>query len=65
MTTSAGSSRRWPIPPAAILDRLARGSATVGTLAEPLAMTSPAVSQHLKVLDEKAWSPTKRERSGG
>ena len=34
-----------------ILDRLARGSATVGTLAEPLAMTGPAVSQHLKVLE--------------
>jgi DNA-binding transcriptional ArsR family regulator len=36
----------------AILARLARGEATVGELAEPFAMTQPAVSQHLKVLEE-------------
>jgi DNA-binding transcriptional ArsR family regulator len=35
----------------AILARLARGEATVGELAEPFAMTQPAVSQHLKVLE--------------
>ena len=34
-----------------ILSRLTRGSATVSTLAEPLRMTGPAVSQHLKVLE--------------
>jgi DNA-binding transcriptional ArsR family regulator len=34
-----------------ILSRLTRGSATVGTIAEPLEMTGPAVSQHLKVLE--------------
>ncbi len=34
-----------------ILSRLTRGSATVGTIAEPLKMTGPAVSQHLKVLE--------------
>lgn len=34
-----------------ILSRLTRGSATVGTIAEPLEMTAPAVSQHLKVLE--------------
>jgi DNA-binding transcriptional ArsR family regulator len=34
----------------AILARLARGEATVMELAEPFAMTQPAVSQHLKVL---------------
>jgi DNA-binding transcriptional ArsR family regulator len=35
----------------AILARLARGEATVMELAEPFAMTQPAVSQHLKVLE--------------
>lgn len=34
-----------------ILSRLTRGSATVGTIAEPLKMTGPAVSQHLRVLE--------------
>lgn len=34
----------------AILARLAKGEATVGELAEPFAMTLPAVSRHLKVL---------------
>jgi DNA-binding transcriptional ArsR family regulator len=35
----------------AILARLAKGEATVGELAKPFAMTQPAVSQHLKVLE--------------
>ena len=35
----------------AILARLAAGEATVMELAEPFAMTQPAVSQHLKVLE--------------
>lgn len=34
-----------------ILTRLMRGPATVGTIAEPFAMSGPAVSQHLKVLE--------------
>src|SRR5215472_1886133 len=34
----------------AILMRLATGEATVGELAEPFAMSLPAVSKHLKVL---------------
>ncbi|MEA5455482.1 metalloregulator ArsR/SmtB family transcription factor [Sinomonas sp. JGH33] len=34
-----------------ILSRLSRGSATVGEVAAPLAMSAPAVSQHLKVLE--------------
>jgi DNA-binding transcriptional ArsR family regulator len=34
----------------AILARLARGEATVMELAEPFAMTQPAISRHLKVL---------------
>ena len=36
----------------AILARLALGEATVKELAEPFEMTQPAVSQHLKVLEE-------------
>lgn len=35
----------------AILARLASGQATVNELAEPFAMTQPAVSKHLKVLE--------------
>ncbi|RMI32343.1 ArsR/SmtB family transcription factor [Nocardia stercoris] len=35
----------------AILARLAEGEATVGELAEPFAMSLPAVSKHLKVLE--------------
>ena len=34
-----------------ILSRLSHGSATVGELAAPFAMSGPAVSQHLKVLE--------------
>jgi len=36
----------------AILARLASGEATVMELAEPFEMTQPAISQHLKVLEE-------------
>jgi DNA-binding transcriptional ArsR family regulator len=36
----------------AILARLAQGEATVGELAEPFDMTQPAISQHLKVLED-------------
>jgi len=36
----------------AILARLALGEATVMQLAEPFKITQPAVSQHLKVLEE-------------
>ena len=36
----------------AILARLALGEATVMELAEPFEMTQPAVSRHLKVLEE-------------
>lgn len=35
----------------AILGRLAGGEATVGELAEPFAISQPAVSKHLKVLE--------------
>jgi DNA-binding transcriptional ArsR family regulator len=36
----------------AILARLASGEATVMELARPFEMTQPAISQHLKVLEE-------------
>lgn len=36
----------------AILARLAKGEATVNELSEPFEMTQPAISQHLKVLEE-------------
>jgi DNA-binding transcriptional ArsR family regulator len=36
----------------AILARLAKGEATVLELAKPFQMTQPAISQHLKVLEE-------------
>ena len=52
----------------AILSRLASGEATVTELAEPFAMSLPAVSRHLKVLAraglitrgrEKQWRPAR------
>lgn len=54
----------------AILARLARGEATVTELAEPFAMSLPAVSRHLKVLEraglisrgrEAQWRPCRLE----
>ena len=42
----ANSTRR------AILARLADGAATVNELAEPFAMTLPAISKHIKVLEQ-------------
>jgi DNA-binding transcriptional ArsR family regulator len=35
----------------AILARLARGEASVSELAEPFAMSQPAISKHLKILE--------------
>ena len=46
----------------AILERLAHGDATVGELAEPFAMTLPAISKHVSVL-ERAGLVTK-DRDG-
>ena len=45
-----------------ILERLAAGEASVGELAEPLDMTLPAVSRHLKVL-EKAGLIVRSQRA--
>jgi len=53
-----------------ILARLAEGDATVNELAAPFAMTLPAISKHLKVLEraglisrgrEAQWRPCKLE----
>jgi len=45
----------------AILARLAAGEATVGELAEPFAMSLPAVSKHLKVLERAGLIARRRE----
>ena len=54
----------------AILTRLAAGEATVNQLAEPFAMSLPAISRHLKVLEraglivrgrEAQWRPSRLE----
>ena len=45
----------------AILARLALGEATVNELAEPFDMSLPAVSKHLKVLEEAALISRSRE----
>jgi DNA-binding transcriptional ArsR family regulator len=51
-----------------IVDRLSRGEATVTELAEPLSISMPAVSRHLKVLEnagliargrEAQWRPSR------
>jgi len=45
----------------AILSRLARGEATVTALAEPFAMSMPAISRHLKVLERAGLIERGRE----
>lgn len=54
----------------AMLARLGRGEATVGELAEPLEMSLPAVTKHLKMLEraglisrgkDAQWRPCKLE----
>ena len=45
----------------AILARLALGEASVGTLAEPFAMSLPAISKHLKVLEHAGLIARGRE----
>lgn len=35
----------------AMVERLARGPATIGELGEPFALTKPAVTKHVKVLE--------------
>jgi len=45
----------------AILARLAKGEATVTELAAPFQMTQPAISQHLKVLEDAGLITTRIE----
>ena len=45
----------------AILARLARGETTVQELAEPFAMSLPAISKHLKVLERAGLIARSRE----
>ena len=44
----------------AILARLAQGEANVGTLAEPFDISAPAISRHLRVLEEAALISNQR-----
>lgn len=44
----------------AILMRLAEGDASVSALAEPFAMSQPAISRHLKVLEDAGLIETER-----
>jgi DNA-binding transcriptional ArsR family regulator len=43
-----------------ILARLAQGEATVGELAKPFAISQPAISRHLKVLEKAALISNER-----
>lgn len=43
----------------AIVDRLLKGEATVNELARPFDLTQPAISRHLKVLDEAGLIETR------
>jgi DNA-binding transcriptional ArsR family regulator len=45
-----------------LIERLAKGPATITELAEPFAMTLPAVSKHLRVLERAGL--LRRERDG-
>jgi DNA-binding transcriptional ArsR family regulator len=45
----------------AILERLAQGDATVQELAEPFAVSLPAISRHLKVLEQAGLITRGRE----
>ncbi len=45
----------------AMLERLAKGPATVSELAEPFAISLPAVSKHLKVLEQAGLIERGRE----
>ena len=46
----------------AILARLARGEASVNELAAPFAMSQPAISKHLKVLERAGLITRHRDR---
>ncbi len=46
----------------AILARLSQGSLTVGELAEPFAISAPAVTKHLKVLERAGLIKQNRQK---
>jgi DNA-binding transcriptional ArsR family regulator len=46
----------------AILSRLSKGQATVGELSRPFRISAPAISRHLRVLEQAGL--IKRERDG-
>lgn len=48
----------------AILETLARGPAPVGTLAAPFPMSGPAISRHLRVLEEAGLILNQRAGKG-
>jgi len=45
----------------AIVDRLSRGPASLSALAEPFAMSLPAVHQHLEVLEEAGLTISEKQ----
>jgi DNA-binding transcriptional ArsR family regulator len=45
----------------AIISRLRAGSSTVGELAEPFAISLPAISRHLKILEDAALISNERQ----
>ncbi len=44
----------------AILARLAQGEATVGVLSKPFAISAPAISRHLKILEQASLITNER-----
>ena len=46
----------------AILERLSDGETAVGDLAEPFAISAPAISRHLKVLEEAGLVARRTDR---
>ncbi len=48
----------------AILARLSQGEATVGEIAAPFAMSLPAISRHLKVLEQASLISNERHGKG-
>jgi DNA-binding transcriptional ArsR family regulator len=45
----------------AVLDRLARGPASVSELAEPFAMALPSFVKHIRILEESGCIKTRKE----
>ena len=54
------SNKRRPSGPSAVVARLTAGPASVSDLARPLAISLPAVVQHLKVLESAGLIATEK-----